>query len=132
MQQVSPVALPYPARRVHQDVGGLPAGPRLPSWLASLCYVADTYRFYAALRRRYGDTFTLHSATGPLVVTGDPALARDVFTAPPETFRVWASAALAPFLGERSLLLSHGDRHRRDRKLLTPRFTGAACARTAS
>ena len=103
----------------------LPPGPSLPAWLTSLGYIADSYRFFGALRARYGDTFTLHSATGPLVVTGDPALVRDVFAAPAETFRVWAAPTLAPFLGDRSLLLSHGERHRRDRKLLTPPFHGS-------
>ena len=103
----------------------LPPGPPLPAWLATLGYLADSYRFFASLRSRYGSTFTVRSANGPLVVTGDPALARDVFAAPAETFRVWAAASLAPFLGETSVLLAHGERHRRDRKLLTPPFHGA-------
>ncbi len=103
----------------------LPPGPPLPPWAANVGYLLDSYRFFAALRGRYGDTFTLRSATGPLVVTGDAALAREVFSAPPETFRVWAAGTLAPFLGEKSLLLSHGERHRRDRKLLAPPFHGS-------
>ena len=102
----------------------LPRGPRRPGWVASLRYAQDSYGFFGSLRARHGDTFTVRTANGPLVVTGDPALVRDIFAAPAETFKVWPVETLGPFLGDKSLLLSHGDRHRRDRKLLTPPFHG--------
>jgi len=89
-----------------------------------MAYAQNPYRFLGALRRRYGDTFTLRTTKGPFVVTADPALVREVFAAPPDTFRVYPADVLGPFLGEKSLLLSHGERHRRDRKLLTPPFHG--------
>jgi cytochrome P450 len=104
--------------------GTLPPTPPLPGFVSSMAYARDSYGFLSALRSRYGSTFTLRSAKGPFVITGDPALVREIFAAPPETFRVWPADLLAPFLGEKSLLLSHGDRHRRDRKLLTPPFHG--------
>jgi cytochrome P450 family 110 len=131
MDHASPVATASdpettaPRTQSSRDVSrALPPGPSLPGWAGSLAYLFDVYRFFGALRARYGDTFTLQSAKGPLVVTGDPALVRDIFTAPAETFRVWGAGSLAPFLGDRSLLLSHGDRHKRDRKLLAPPFHG--------
>lgn len=89
-----------------------------------MAYARNSAGFMSTLRSRYGKTFTLRTAKGPFVITGDPTLVREIFAAPPETFRVWPADMLAPFLGEKSLLLSHGDRHRRDRKLLTPPFHG--------
>jgi cytochrome P450 len=106
------------------DRGTLPPTLPLPRFVTSMAYARDSEGFFRALRSRYGKTFTLRSAKGPFVITGDPALTREIFAAPPETFRVWSADMLAPFLGEKSLLLSHGDRHRRDRKLLTPPFHG--------
>jgi cytochrome P450 len=102
----------------------LPAGPRGTLW-NTLRYLRDPYAFFAAEARRHGDPFTLPTMSGPLVVTGNPELARTIFSADPGSVEPFSVGTLGPFLGERSLIMSGGERHKRDRKLLTPPFHGA-------
>jgi cytochrome P450 len=77
------------------------------------------------MRRRFGDLFTVRALNGTVVMGCTPALARQVFSADPSTFRAFAVGALGPILGEQSLLVSSGEPHRRQRKLLQPPFHGA-------
>jgi cytochrome P450 len=104
--------------------GPLPPGPRSTLW-NTLRYLRDPYAFFAAQARIHGDPYTLRTLAGPLVVTGDPELARVVFSAEPMSVAPFAVGTLAPFLGPRSLILTAGERHKRDRKLLTPPLHGA-------
>jgi cytochrome P450 len=62
---------------------------------------------------------------GPLVITADPDLVRAIFTVDPAAVEPWSTDLLSPFLGARSVIMSGGERHRRDRKLLTPPFHGS-------
>jgi cytochrome P450 len=48
-----------------------------------------------------------------------------VFTADPDTFAIPMREDLAPFLGDTSLIMTGGARHKADRKLLAPPFHGA-------
>jgi cytochrome P450 family 110 len=102
----------------------LPPGPK-GTLRNTLWFIRDPYGFFANNARRFGDPYTLPTATGPLVVTGKPELTRAIFSADPETFEPFAIGLIGPFLGKRSLIMSAGERHRRDRKLLTPPFHGA-------
>ncbi len=102
----------------------LPPGPKA-TIRHTLLFVRDPYEFFDAQYRRYGDPCTLWTRQGPLVITGDPELARAVFTLPPEAVEPWGTELLGAFLGPRSVIMSGGERHRRDRKLLTPPFNGA-------
>jgi cytochrome P450 len=99
-------------------------GPRFS--LPSLVHFAvDPYGFFRAAKRRYGDPFKFTVGGRPLVVTGEPELARVIFTTEPEATRAFAPEALVPVLGKHSLIVISGAEHRRDRKLLTPPFHGA-------
>lgn len=60
----------------------------------------------------------------PLVITGDPAHTRQVFSAQPETFAAYFET-IGPLLGPKSLIVASGQRHRDTRKLLSPPFHGA-------
>lgn len=73
-------------------------------------------------RDQYGDPFFLHALNGPLVLTGRPELAREVFSMPAETFDPFAVQTLAPVLGSGSILLLGGERHRKERRRLIPPF----------
>jgi cytochrome P450 len=102
----------------------LPPGPR-GNVLGTLAFLRDTYAFFAENQRRYGDPFTLATQSGPLVVTGDPELVKAIFSADPDMFEPFAVSLIGPFLGEQSVIMTAGEKHRRDRKLLTPPFHGA-------
>lgn len=99
-------------------------GPR-SALLAAVRFGADPYEFFAACKRRYGDPFAIKLAGRDLVVTGEPELARVIFTTEPDATAAFGTDHLAPLLGPSSLILLSGPRHRRERKLLTPPFHGA-------
>lgn len=99
-------------------------GPRILP-LAAYRFAVDPYGFFAACKRRYGDPFAFHLGGQRLVVTGEPELARTIFTMDPDATRSFGTGHLGALLGEHSLIVVSGERHRRDRKLLTPPFHGA-------
>jgi cytochrome P450 len=92
----------------------------------------DTLRFLreprGAMQRAtatYGDPFLVPDPKRPTVMTGHPEAIRALFTADPDTFAIPMREQAAPFLGDTSLIMTSGARHRADRKLLTPPFNGA-------
>jgi len=101
----------------------LPPGPRwtLP---ATLKLIRDPYTVTADLRRKHGDVVHFPSLNGPLALVMTPALAEVVLRNSPANYGPWAAGTIADVIGPRSLLVTDGDTHRADRKLLTPPFHG--------
>jgi cytochrome P450 family 110 len=89
-------------------------------------WIADPLKFQDRCRQQYGDVFTAQlGGLGTYVVIGDPQMIQAIFSQDPKQFDVGRGNKLAePLLGENSLLLLDGDRHRRERKLLMPPFHG--------
>ena len=104
----------------------LPAGPPLPAIVQSAAWIYWPIRFMEACRRRYGGRFTIRLGRfPPVVVLSDPAQVREVFSSDPDVLHAGqANAILKPILGESSLLLLDGARHRQERKLMMPSFHG--------
>jgi len=102
----------------------LPAGPS-STLFALLRYAQDPYGAILWAARKYGDPFTWPSLFGKMVVTGDPAVMRTLFTAPPEMFAVPGAEILGPVIGKSNLILLHGEQHRAMRKLQAPPFHGS-------
>lgn len=102
----------------------LPPGPR---WTipATLRLIRDPYATLRELRARYGDLVTFPSLNGKIVLAMTPALAKPILTAPADLYAPWAVQTLPTLIGPRSLLVTQGETHRKDRKLLTPPFHGA-------
>jgi len=93
--------------------------------------LANTIRLirqpYAATemwRQQYGDTYRARAMAGEVVVTGDPALAKQIFGADPSIFEPYGSHAFEPLTGRRSLFMLSGDEHKRKRKILMAPFHG--------
>jgi cytochrome P450 len=78
-----------------------------------------------ACARRWGDWFTLRLIGGRTqVFCSHPDAIRDLHTGDPETLRAGEAAEeiLAPLLGKHSLLVLDGERHLRERRLMSPPF----------
>lgn len=87
--------------------------------------LTDAHGFFASCRATYGDTFTLDAMNGRIVVSCDPVFASDLYALKSDRHRPFAVDATTPLLGASSMLLLHGEAHRRERRLLTPPFHGA-------
>lgn len=102
----------------------LPPGPRSLKPLQTFRFLKNAPGFFAECRSRYGDPFTAKLPVGDVVVTTDPEGIRDIFSADPALFEPLGQLVLAPAVGDNSLLLMGGLRHKRERKLLMPPFHG--------
>lgn len=103
----------------------LPPGPRSALLqMVGLATSKDLLRDIRELTRKYGDPVTLPSSGAPIVMAGDPAAVKAIFSADPDTFVPATDHALAPILGEGSIFMLGGAAHRRARKLLSPPFNG--------
>ncbi|RLV47866.1 cytochrome P450 [Nocardioides mangrovicus] len=120
---------PRPRRGPAIDVAALPPGPRSHAIVQSIGLLGFRHRFVPAMRRRYGDAFTLDVLPEGrhLVVFERPEVLKEIFAGDPEVFHAGkGNAILGPVMGEHSLLLVDGATHQRARKLLMPAFNGHA------
>jgi cytochrome P450 family 110 len=101
----------------------LPPGPRTPTLLQAYRFIFQPASYTRALREKYGDVVRFSSAIGKGLAVMDPALAREVFAAPPETFATLPM--IDPLFGPAAVISVSGERHKKLRKLLNPRFHGA-------
>jgi len=113
-------------------VATLPAGPRLPRAIQGVLAVADRRLALQMVRRRYGPAFSIHLPIfGRMVVFSDPTDIRQLFRAGPNLVDT-TEANLGRVMGPNSLFALAGDRHRAQRKLLTPPFNGRRLAAYAA
>jgi len=85
----------------------------------------DPQGFFRARARRDGDPFAIAvPGLGPVLLTGHPAGAEQVFAAAPATFAAVPDNPVEPLLGPGSMILLDGDRHRAERKLVMPALHG--------
>jgi cytochrome P450 len=102
----------------------LPPGPTSPALLQTLAWVRKPIALLEDCRQRFGHTFTLRFVGGRnYVLFSRPADVKTLFQLPVETFRS-ANLAMKPFLGEESLFVLEGERHRRHRRLIGPPLRG--------
>lgn len=96
-----------------------------PPWLQLINWIADPIGFQDRCSRKYGDIFTMQlGGLGACVFISNPQGIQEIFSQDAK-FDVGRGNAIAePLLGQNSLLLIDGDRHRRERKLLMPPFHG--------
>src|SRR6478672_6166992 len=110
--------------REASTVANLPPGPRLPRAVQGLLALTDRRIALQMLRRRYGSAFTIDLPIfGQLVVLSDPGHIRQLFRTPPDGAET-TEANLGRVMGPNSMFALTGERHRAQRKLLTPSFNG--------
>ena len=115
--------------------GTMPPGPRVPGWMLGLVLLWRPEQVLGWCARRYGPTFTvrLGRKLGTIVYLTDPADIRELFRGDNDAFRAGEANAtiLAPLLGDSSVLVTDGDLHKRQRKLMNPAFHGRSVDRLA-
>jgi cytochrome P450 len=104
----------------------LPPGPSSPALIQSLRFALRPLETINACARRWGDWFTLRLINGTTVFCSHPDAVRDIHAGDPEIFRAGEAAGriLEPILGRYSLLVLDGERHLRERRLMSPPFHG--------
>jgi cytochrome P450 len=103
----------------------LPPGPRFAP-LQTFRYMRDPYAYYEWACARWGDLFTFPAMNGTLVVTCTPEGTAEILAGRESDFVVgFGVDAVQPIIGAGSLLLLSGERHQRERKVLSPAFHGA-------
>ena len=107
----------------------LPDGPTTPRslrFLRLMKLVFQPVKYLDDYAKAYGDAFTLKGSKGtPIVYFSQPQALQAIFTADSGQLDSGRGNSILEFLlGENSLLLLDGDRHQRQRQLLTPPFHG--------
>lgn len=104
----------------------LPDGPRMHRWLRLIKFVTQPLKYVEDFAQVYGDTFTIWgSRSTHMVYFSTPEALEQIFTADPGYFEVGrGNGGLRFLLGDNSLILLDGDRHKRQRQLLSPPFHG--------
>jgi cytochrome P450 len=103
-----------------------PDGPKAPPWLQKLQYTLDPLGFMETAAARYGDIFNapIIGNADTLLLVSQPSAVQQIFANDTKQFAAPSNQLLRPLVGDHSLLVLEGDRHRRDRKLLLPPFHG--------
>src|SRR5258708_34707675 len=97
----------------------LPRGPTgLLGMLSSVALVYRPKRFYAWLRRRYGEVATLSAVGPPFVFALTSDAARQVLTENPDHYDAFNKNAFVGLTGTGSLWVVDGTRHRQARQAL--------------
>ncbi|GAB18390.1 putative cytochrome P450 [Gordonia effusa NBRC 100432] len=120
---VSSVDVPVP---VNGEPSGaiLPSGPRIPTYVQGLAFLASRRRMIQWLTRRYGDAAVLRLPIfGNVVLVSDAALAKQLCSTKTDVASN-IQPNLGRTLGAGSMFALEGQDHRRRRKLLTPPLHG--------
>jgi cytochrome P450 family 110 len=104
----------------------LPDGPNAPRFIQLLQWIANPLNYLETAARRYGEIFTTRWGNlPPYVLLSNPQAIQKLLTADPRLFESGSgNYVLQPILGNQSLVLLDGERHQRQRQLLTPPFHG--------
>jgi cytochrome P450 family 138 len=115
-------------REASTAVMKLPPGPPLPRAVQGVLALANRRIALQIVRRVYGSAFSLDLPIfGPMVVISDPSHIRQLFKTAPDIADT-TDANLGRVMGPNSMFALSGDRHRSQRKLLTPSFNGRRLA----
>jgi len=106
----------------------LPPGPRLPSLAQMAAIIAQPTSFLDRCARQYGDAFTLRvlgPQSPPVVFFSQPQAVQAIFTTlAPQLELGRITHVFRPLVGNESLIMQEGDRHRQQRHLLMPALHG--------
>ena len=101
-------------------------GPKIPPVIQLYKLIMHPLDFLEDCAQKYGDTFNLNLlGFPPFTIVSDPQANQEIFSVDAKQFDAGRGNGLGRvLLGDNSLILMDGDRHRRERKLLMPPFHG--------
>jgi cytochrome P450 family 110 len=104
----------------------LPDGPKMPRFLRRMKFVFQPLEYVEEFAKAFGDTFTLWESDGNhIVYFSHPQALQQIFSADSSHFQTGGGNGGLRFLfGDNSLIVLDGDRHQKQRQLLTPPFHG--------
>ncbi|MBL8891692.1 MAG: cytochrome P450 [Planctomycetaceae bacterium] len=101
----------------------LPKGPR-GTWGTTIKLIRDPRAALEGWAKEFGDPFFFRPLNGPVVVTGREDLLRTIHSQDPAIYEPFAMQTTVPLLGSGSMLVLHGERHKRERRMMSPMFQG--------
>jgi cytochrome P450 family 110 len=101
----------------------LPPGPK-GTWGPTIQLIRNPRAALEGWARQYGDPFFFRPLNGPVVVTGREDLLRIIHGQDPSIYEPFATQTTVPLLGSGSMLVLDGERHKRERRLMSPMFQG--------
>lgn len=104
----------------------LPEGPKVSRFLRLIKFITQPVKYVEDFAKTYGDHFTIWGSKDThIIYFSQPQALEQIFTADPKCFTSGVgNGGLGFLLGDNSLILLDGDRHQRQRQLLTPPFHG--------
>ncbi len=101
---------------------------KTPAWLQQLQWVGDPIAYMEAAARQHPDLFSASviGFGGRMVFVNTPQALQEILTNDRKTYLALgcANRILSPLLGDYSVIMLDGDRHKRRRQLLMPPFHG--------
>lgn len=101
----------------------LPPGPK-GTWGPTIKLIRNPRAALEGWARQYGDPFFFRPLNGPVLVTGREDLLRAIHGQDPNIYEPFAMQTTVPLLGSGSMLVLDGERHKRERRLMSPMFQG--------
>ncbi len=104
----------------------LPPGPKTPTFIQLLQWISDPLKLMETSQATYGDPFTAEFRKDrPFVFISNPDTIQEILSQDQKHFYSGkGNDILLPIVGEHSILLSEGNTHSRQRKLMFPPFHG--------
>ncbi|MBD2364289.1 cytochrome P450 [Anabaena minutissima FACHB-250] len=105
----------------------LPDGPRVHYLRRLFKFITQPVEYVEDFAKVYGDNFTVwrRNKDNQIVYFSHPQALEQIFTADAKCFETGGGNGILRFLlGDNSVILLEGDRHQRQRQLLTPPFHG--------
>lgn len=100
-------------------------GPKTPPFVQLIQWIIHPLTYMDKCAKQYGDIFTAQVSSGePWVMIDHPQAIQEMLNS--NAFHAPGSlnSSLKPIVGEQSLILLSGERHKRERQLLMPPFHG--------
>lgn len=104
----------------------LPPGSKAPTFIQLLQWISDPLKLMESSKATYGDPFTAEfRKDNPFIFISNPDTIKEILSQDKKHFYSGkGNDILLPIVGEHSILLSEGNTHSRQRKLMFPPFHG--------